>query len=93
MTNPADPRFPLGQLMSTPGALEALSQSEIMEALTRHVRGDWGEVCEEDAQENEFAVDKHLRVLSVYRAENGTKFWVITEADRSLTTVLLPSEY
>ena len=93
MTSTTDPRFPLGQLMSTPGALEALSQSDIMEALTRHVRGDWGEVCKEDAQENDFAVDKHLRILSAYRAENGTIFWVITEADRSLTTVLLPDEY
>ena len=55
--------------------------------------GDWGCVCDEDKQENEFSVDKDLRIFSAYRLKDETKIWVITESDRSATTVLLPSEY
>ncbi|MFT3784753.1 MAG: hypothetical protein QM770_01125 [Tepidisphaeraceae bacterium] len=86
-------RFPLGTLYATPGVIEAVPHFEVMLALARHVRGDWGEVCDEDRAENDFAVDKHLRILSAYTAENGTRFWIITEADRSSTTLLLPDEY
>jgi hypothetical protein len=86
-------RFPLGNLHSTPGVIEKVPHFEMMLALSRHVRGDWGEVCDEDKAENEFAVDKYLRILSAYTAENGTRFWIISEADRSVTTVLLPDEY
>lgn len=89
------PRFELGQLVATPGALDALQaakQSPIA-LLSRHVRGDWGEVPPEDAQENELSVREGFRVLSAYTLSTGVKVWVITEADRSATTILLPEEY
>ena len=89
------PLFSLGQLVGTPGALEALAevQKEPLELLARHVSGDWGELEEEDRAENDFSVKNDLRILSAYTLESGVKVWVITEADRSATTILLPSEY
>jgi hypothetical protein len=91
----AKPLFPLGQTYATPGAIEALSEAGqgAEEFLNRHQRGDWSEMCEEDMQENEFSVDKRLRIFSAYHTSKGVKLLVITEADRSVTTVLLPSEY
>ena len=88
-------KFPLGQVVATPGALEALRQAgdEPLLYLVRHQSGDWGEVCEEDAKENEFSVENGFRILSAYRLKDGTRIWVITEADRSSTCILLPSEY
>lgn len=86
-------RFPLGATVITPTALEELSSTAIREALERHAQGDWGEVCQEDREANERALCQGLRLLSVYHNGNGTKFWIITEADRSATTVLLPSDY
>lgn len=97
-TNPTPNRpaglLPLGQVLATPGALAALSPWDMTRALWRHRRHDWGEVCPDDAEENRLSVERGFRVLSVYRsAAGGEKFWVITEADRSATTVLLPEEY
>lgn len=89
------PLFPLGRLLTTPGALDALieaGQSPLV-FITRHVAGDWGDLCEEDRRENDFSVDKELRIFSAYHTARGVKLWVITEADRSATTILLPSEY
>jgi hypothetical protein len=88
-------RFPLGNTCATPGALEALERSgrSGRELLARHQAGDWGEVCSEDAQANDRAVQEGERILSAYRLKNGVKLWVITEADRSTTTILLPYEY
>jgi hypothetical protein len=88
-------KFPLGRIVATPGALAALDEAEQSpyEFLDRHVRGDWGEVCEEDAKENEFSLESELRLLSAYTTKKGEKVWVITEADRSSTTILLPEEY
>lgn len=88
-------RFALGQVVATPGALEAFAAAgqEPQELLARHVSGDWGELDEEDRAQNEFSVANDLRILSAYTLENGVKVWVITEADRSATTFLLPSEY
>ena len=88
-------RFPLGQTYATPGALEALSEAgqDAAQFLSRHQAGDWGNLSDEDKQENEFSVDKELRIFSVYHLSDGTKIWLITEADRSATTLLLPSEY
>jgi hypothetical protein len=86
-------KFPLGGLYVTPGVLAELDLDEVNDALCRHMKGDWGDVCEEDRQENEFALGKYLRLFSVYHSQAGQKFWVITEADRSATTVLLPEEY
>ena len=85
--------FPLGQVVATPGVLAAVPADEITTALRRHAGGDWGTVCPEDQRENELSLKEGFRLLSAYQASNGTKFWVITEADRSATTVLLPEEY
>jgi hypothetical protein len=89
------PRFPLGQTYVTPGAIEALSEAGqgAAEFLYRHQCGDWGDLGEEDKQENEFSVGKYLRIFSAYFTSKGVRLWVITEADRSVTTILLPSEY
>lgn len=87
------PKFILGRILATPGALEALASSDIHTAMTRHSNGDWGDLCPEDIQANEEALRHGDRLLSAYHGQNQTKFWIITEADRSATTVLLPSEY
>jgi hypothetical protein len=89
------PRFPLGTLVATPGAVRALADAgqDPMEFIARHQAGDWGEVNDEDKQENEFSVTHGFRILSAYRTAGDVKIWVITEADRSATTILLPSEY
>lgn len=88
-------RFNLGRVCGTPGALKAISEAgqDPFEFLSRHQLGDWGELCEEDRRENEYSLKHGLRLLSAYRTANGVKIWVITEADRSLTTILLPEEY
>jgi hypothetical protein len=89
------PLFPLGQIVATPGALEALTDARQspVEFLARHARGDWGEVCAEDKALNDEAVKDGSRILSAYRTKVGVKLWVITEADRSSTCLLLPDEY
>jgi hypothetical protein len=88
-------RFPLGQVLLTPGAIEALSESGQMphEFLRRHARLEQGELSDEDHKENLFSVNKHLRIFSAFKTTQGVKLRVITEADRSATTILLPSEY
>ena len=86
-------KFRLGQVVATPNALQQLSESDIAGALGRHQAGDWGVVCEEDRQENELSLREGFRLMSVYQTETGQKFYVITEADRSVTTFLLPEEY
>jgi hypothetical protein len=88
-------KFPLGQVVSTPGALRALAEAgnSPQEFLSRHVSGDWGELDEGDRQENESSVAEGLRILSAYRLRDGMKIWIITEADRSSTCILLPDEY
>lgn len=86
-------KFSLGQTVITPTAMEKLVPHDVAQAVTRHAQGDWGDCGADDKAENDFAVDKHLRLFSVYHDSNGTKFWVITEADRSATTVLLPEDY
>ena len=86
---------PLGHIVATQGALKALqdsSQSPI-EFIARHKRGDWGEVCEEDWELNNQDLKNGNRLLSAYRTEGNVKLWIITEWDRSVTTVLLPEEY
>jgi len=87
--------FEPGQVMATPGALAALERAkqEPREFLDRHVAGDWGEVPQEDKVENEVSVLNGYRVLSAYRTKLGERLWILTEADRSLTTILLPEEY
>ena len=89
------PRFPFGQIVATPGALEALEEAGERPAtfLKRHTTGDWGEVDEHDQLENDRSLIEGSRLLSAYTLSTGTKLWIITEADRSSTTLLLPSEY
>jgi len=91
----AKAKFALGKLVATPGALEALVEAgqTPMEFVARHIRGDWGDVCDEDKQANEDALLHGERLLSAYHTKAGIKIWVITEADRSSTCVLLPEEY
>ena len=102
-------RFPLGQIVATPGALELLQETGFSAAalISRHVHGDWGDLCEEDRAENEFAVTRRLRILSCYRLVDAERLaatpldkrsalptiWIISEADRSVTTLLRPSDY
>lgn len=89
----SDPQFPLGQTVVTRTALSVLSTLDIAGALDRHRRGDWGDVGKEDGQANEHALKHGERLVSVYHASDGTKFYVISEWDRYLTTVLLPEDY
>ena len=88
-------RFPLGQLVATPGALQALIEAgdSPTSFLQRHVVGDWGELDEDDRRENERSVSAGYRLLSAYTTSTGIRIWVITEADRSSTCILLPEEY
>jgi hypothetical protein len=89
-------RFALGQTYITPGAEEALqiAGQTAIEFLRRHMSCDWGsELSDDDVQENELSLKQGFRILSAYRTGKGQKLWIITEADRSATTVLLPSEY
>ena len=89
------PRFPLGRLVATPGALAAMTEAgqNPIELLQRHQGGDWGEVCPDDAAENELSVAEGYRVMSVHALPSGVRVWLITEADRSTTVILLPDEY
>jgi hypothetical protein len=88
------PIFPLGQLLATPGAFRNAKGSNIdlVSLLERHAKGDWGDLDEADKQENELSVQKGFRILSAY-GKGDNKLWVITEADRSVTTILRPDEY
>jgi len=95
------PKFRLGQTVATPGALAALKESNQSASpfLLKHQSGDWGEVCDEDKKLNDEAVahegnpDQQQRVLSCYRTAKNERIWIITEWDRSVTTILLPEEY
>ena len=95
-SNPqSTPLFALGRMVATPGALAAIEAADQipLDFLVRHARGDWGTICEEDRRENELALKKGFRLMSVYKTNAGATIWVITEADRSATTILLPAEY
>lgn len=87
-------RLPLGRVLATPGALEVLGKSgeHPYGYLARHAAGDWGNLCAFDRRQNEVALRDGYRVLSSYGTPAG-KIWIITEADRSVTTILLPEEY
>ena len=86
---------PLGRVVSTPGALGAFTEAgeHPFVFLARHANGDWGDLCPEDARANERALRTGERLLSAYGLRDGTKIWIITEADRSSTCILLPEEY
>lgn len=85
--------FNLGRMVITPNALDRLSPENVRAALARHASCDWGDCCPEDVAENEFALDRFLRLFSVYHDRDETRFWIITEADRQVTTILLPEDY
>jgi hypothetical protein len=88
-------KFPLGQTVATPAALQALAaaRQSPLDFLRRQQQGDWGDLTAEDRKENEFSVMNNFRILSAYTLTTGVKIWVITKADRSATTILLPEEY
>jgi len=86
-------KFRLGHIVTTPNALTQLSEEDILCGIQRHQAGDWGDLDSEDKAANDLALVNHTRILSAYRAENGTKFWIITEHDRSATCILLPEDY
>lgn len=86
-------KFRLGHIVSTPHALEVLQNEDILTGIARHQAGDWGDVDEHDRQENELSLQQGFRLFSVYHSAKGVKFWIITEPDRSATTVLLPEDY
>lgn len=85
--------FRLGRVVATPGVISSVPPEDTVQALLRHSQGDWGDMCDEDRIFNDDALERGLRLLSVYHASNSRKFWIITEADRSVTTILLPEEY
>ncbi len=88
-------KFPLGQLVATPGALTALEEAGQSPSafLMRHVLGDWGETCDDDQRLNDEALVNGSQILSAYRTLRNVRIWIITEADRSSTCILLPEEY
>ena len=86
-------KFRLGHIVATPNALSQLTQEDILTGIQRHQSSDWGELSNEDREANNRALIEGARLLSAYHAQNGVKFWIITEADRSVTTVLLPEDY
>lgn len=91
-------KFSLGQVVATPGALEAIANTSgnivLVSLIRRHGSGDWGELCPEDKKLNDWAVESgEDRIMSSYKLSNGKVVWLITEWDRSVTTVLLPEEY
>ena len=92
---PTIPLFPAGQIVATPGALALLEQAHQspLEFLSRHLRGDWGDLCQDDKSENELSLKFGFRLMSSYPVTDTERLWIITEADRSVTTVLLPAEY
>lgn len=94
MPQRAGPRFKLGRIFATPAAVDALDRTgaSIVDLLIRHMRGDWGDLPEQDRQQNELALAGGARLLSGYPVGTA-RIWIVTEADRSSTTLLLPDEY
>lgn len=95
------PKFKLGKIVATQGAIDALSEANQLPIhfLKRHMFGDWGDICKRDAQQNNEAIanegdiDKQMRVMSVYKTSKSQTIWIITEWTREVTTLLLPREY
>ena len=89
------PLFPLGHVCATPAAMDLMEQLSLspLEFIVRHVFGDWGQVCQDDREANQAALQNGTRLLSAYELPGAQRLWVLTEADRSVTTLLLPSDY
>ncbi len=94
-TTPRKISFPLGRLVCTPGAQRVFDEAnqDMMSFLDRHAAGDWGEIPDEDVLENEYSFAEGFRLFSRYTLKTGTIVWIITEGNRSVTTILLPTEY
>lgn len=88
-----NPRFPIGHLVATPAAIEAAPKEVLLGFLHRHISCDWGDVTEKDARANNYAMHHELRIISCYLTADKERVFVITEADRSSTTVLMADEY
>ena len=86
-------RFSLGRILVTPGVMDTVAPLDLITALGRHRAGDWGDIPPEDVRENDRSLERGGRVLSAYHSLAGRRFWIITESDRSVTTILLPQEY
>ncbi len=86
-------RLRLGQIIFTRNALDSLNHDDTLSCLARHAAGDWGDVGSADWTENDWSLEHGERILSSYKDRSGIKFWIITERDRSATTVLLPEDY
>lgn len=86
-------KFSSGEIVVTANAMSKLSAQEIARGLSRHLFGDWGEVCDDDWESNDEALQNGNRLHSVYSTSEGVTFWIITECDRSVTTILLPEDY
>jgi hypothetical protein len=93
MSSDAKFKFALGQIVATANVVRDIPYKEFRDALIRHGLGDWGDVCPEDRQLNEDALKNGDRLFSVYHSKERKKFWIITESDRSATTILLPEDY
>ncbi|MBK1719166.1 hypothetical protein [Thiocystis violacea] len=93
--SPQPPLFPLGRLLATPHAVQVLATHNVdtLSLLQRHVQGDWGELDPADVQANQDALHDGARLFSSYRLSEAVRVWIITEADRSATTVLMPEDY
>jgi hypothetical protein len=89
----SESKFYLGKFSMTASASQTLDLEDVLIALKRHHEGDWGDLCDEDTASNEFALQNGGRLFSAYHDPKGVKFWIITEADRNSTTVLLPDDY
>ena len=89
------PLFPLGHVCATPAAMDLMEQLSLspLEFIVRHVFGDWGQVCQDDREANQAALQNGTRLLSAYEVSDGQRLWVLTEADRSVTTLMCPSDY
>ena len=95
MTTTSTARFQLGRILATPGAINAMSEAgeSPLRLLRRHVHGDWGDLHDDDQRANELAIRRGMRILSAYVLSTEERVWIITEGDRSSTTLLLPQEY
>ncbi len=89
----SSPKFPLGIIINTPGVIEKVDRDDALACLLKHEAADWEGLPAQDARENDIALACGLRIWSTRRDRNNTLFWIITEADRSTTTLMLPSEY
>jgi hypothetical protein len=86
-------KFAIGRLVITTNAMSALSQLDWLAGLAKHIKCDWGVICQEDWELNDWSLTNGERLFSAYADSNGDKFWIITERDRSYTTILLPEDY